>query len=146
MAFELFTTDKVIPRGAPGVTITSYGRLALNKPATYRLEQEKIKFVQLLWDPETSRVGVVPSDKTKDSFTISYGANGNGAAFSCVPFLMYIKYDWRNTRNFAVEWDETTGMYIFGISQMFLGTLVSGEHIKKIVSSKASSSKSELHE
>ncbi len=75
---------------------------------------------------------------------LAYGTNGNGAAFSCIPFLMYIKYDWRSTRNFGVDWNEESGMYVFTIGGEHLGTMISGEHIKRSSIQKGSKKEKEI--
>lgn len=131
MPFELFTTDKIVPRGEPMITITSFGRLSLNKSATRRLEKHGVGFVQLLWDKETNMVGVRPAEKVKGANTLSYGSNGNGAGFSSVSFLTYIQYDWTETRNFLTEWVETSGMYVFQIPPQYIGKPVPKSHTKR---------------
>lgn len=131
MPFELFTPEKAVPRGEPMVTITSYGRIAFNKAATHRLEKTGVKFLNVLWNSDTREVGITSAEKSKNSFALSYGTNGNGAAFSCVPFLVYIRYDWEKTRNFEVLWNENSSMYIFTLNEAFLGFDVTGEHLKR---------------
>lgn len=130
MPFELFTSDKAVPRGEPMVTITTYGRIALNKAATFRLEKEKVQFVQLLWDSGTRQIGIRPSEKVRGAYGLSYGSNGNGAGLSSISFLNYLEYDWTETRNYSIEWNEENGMYVFELPRDLLGKPVPVSHTK----------------
>jgi hypothetical protein len=120
MAWEVYTRDRITP-GDPHVTITKMGRLALNKAATAKLQKQKVEHVLLLWDKDSAKVGVQPSKKVPGSYFVTYGDNGNGAGFSCVTFLNYIKYDWSETHNFPANWDAAEGMFVFDIPNEHLG-------------------------
>ena len=136
MAFELFTSDKVVPRGEPMLTITAVGRISLNKNASSRFEKEKISFVQLLWDKDGSKIAIRPSEKTAGAYKLSFGANGNGAGFSCLSFLNYIQYDWTATRNFPADWDGDQSMYVVTIPAENIGKPVPNGHTKRFAAAK----------
>jgi hypothetical protein len=63
MIFELHEPARSSPsgRGVPTLRVVSGGRLILNAAAKRMLNGTK--FVQLLWDPETKRIGLRPSDE-----------------------------------------------------------------------------------
>ena len=44
---------------------------------------------------------------------------------------MYLHYHRKATRNFSVNWNDADNMFVFEIPKSNLGTLVSGEHMKK---------------
>ena len=130
MSFELFTRERVVT-GVEAVTVTSMGRLAINKIATATLSKANAKFVQLLWDSDTGRVAIRPSGKVTGAYPLIYGVNGNGAGFSCVTFLNFIQYDWLATRNFPLTWDKDLGGYVFQIPSEHLGKPVPQGHLTR---------------
>jgi hypothetical protein len=121
VAFEIFTRE-IVRSVEPTVTITTMGRIALNKSATAVLEKSAVEYVLMLWDKESNRAAIRPiGKKDRRSYRLSYGTKGNGAGFSAVTFLNFIKYDWSKTRSFAIEWvTKTEDMYIFTIPQEHL--------------------------
>jgi hypothetical protein len=115
MAWEIF--DRKTARTVePTVTLTTLGRLALNRGAASILEKIAAEQVFLLWDSLANKVAVkVTGKKDPRSYHLHYGAKGNGAGFSAVTFLNHIKYDWSETRMFPLEWNEAEGMFTFSI-------------------------------
>src|ERR1035437_3872733 len=107
------------------------GRLALNKMATAKLKENNVEFVQLLWDKESSKVGIRPCERVKGSYNVTYGDNGNGAGFSCVTFLNFLTYDWTETRNFPLEWEDDHTMYVFHIPEEHIGKPVPVGHMTR---------------
>src|SRR5712691_7182022 len=107
MAFEVFSR-KVRRLASPQVTLTTLGRIALNKAATAILEKQAVENVVLLWDLETKRFAIRPiSKKDSRAYLVHYGKNGNGAGFSAVTFLDHIGYNYRDGSNaFPAEWNE----------------------------------------
>jgi hypothetical protein len=122
MPFELFTRT-FAKTAAPKVTISGYGRIALNKSAADALAKGGAGFISLFWDKATKKVGIQPSAK-ESAYTYplkSYGIGGKtGTGFSAVTFLNYINYDWSQTRSFGAEWNAADKMLIFGIPQEHL--------------------------
>lgn len=122
MAFEVFTRN-FTRTTAPKVTITNFGRIAINNSASDKLAKNHDGFVVLLWDKATNRVGIQPV-KREDTRTYplkAYGPKGrSGTGFSAVTFLNFINYDWSETRSFPAEWNQTENMLIFGIPQEHL--------------------------
>jgi hypothetical protein len=116
MAWEIFT-KQVIRNAEPTVSITTMGRLALNKAAAAILGKSAAELVLLLWDKEQRKVGIRVTTNKKDqrAYRISYGAKGNGGGFSSVTFLNYIHYDWSKTRSFPMDWNESEGTFVFSI-------------------------------
>jgi hypothetical protein len=122
MAFEVFSR-KVRRLASPQVTLTTLGRLALNKAATAILEKRVVENVVLLWDADTKRFAIRPINK-KDSraYRVHYGKNGNGAGFSAVTFMDHIGYNYKESSNsFPAEWDEEQGMFLVNLSDIVLG-------------------------
>ena len=115
MAWEIFTRQ-VIRTGTPTVTITTMGRISLNKTATITLEKNAVEFVLLMWDKDNHQIGIRPiSKKDPRAYRLSYGAKGNGASFSAVTFLNYTNYDWSKTRSFPVEWNQQEDYFQFKV-------------------------------
>ncbi len=112
MTWEIFTR-KVRRGGNPSITFNKLGRLALNKPATAKFEQDAVEFVLLLWDPVKRQIGIRPiTKKDNRSYRLAYGKRGNGAGFSAKTFFDYIGIDYSESRQFPVRWDEGESMYI----------------------------------
>jgi hypothetical protein len=121
MAWEVYTRQ-VIRTGEPAVTITKMGRIALNKLASELLERASASHVQILWDSESFKCGIkVSSSKDAGAYKLTAGFNGNGAGFSAVTFLNYIRYDWTITRSFNAEWDEPDRLLAFSIPKEHFG-------------------------
>src|SRR5216684_3583840 len=121
MGFEVFTRE-ITRTIEPRVTITSMGRIALNRGASDILAKGKTELVLLLWNKDTKQYAVQPITK-KDSRAYklrAYGPKGNGLGFSCVTFLNYIKYDWSDTRSFDLEYREHEKLMIFTIPEEHL--------------------------
>lgn len=110
MAYEIYN-KKVIRRGAPSVTATRLGRIAINKTATQFLEKEAVEFVLLMWDSENRRIAMRPIGK-KDarSYRLVYGQKGNGAGFSAKTFLDYIGLDYSSSRVLQATWNVEQGI------------------------------------
>jgi hypothetical protein len=122
MPWEVFT-KKVIRTGEPVVTLGKMGRIAFNMSATSLLEASQASHVVLLWDKEALKCGVRVSDsKAPGAYKLTYNEKYNGAGFSAVTFLNYIRYDWRETRAFTAEWDEEQKMLTFDIPAEHFGT------------------------
>lgn len=131
MAFEIFTRE-VVRTTEPMVTITTMGRMALNKSATVILEKNVVEFVLLLWDGDENKVAIRPiGKKDRRAYKLAVGSKGNGAGFSCVTFLNHIKYDWSKTRSFSLEWvSKTEDMFIFTIPEEHLTGRPQGQQTK----------------
>jgi hypothetical protein len=122
MPFEVFSR-KVRRMASPQVTLTTLGRIALNKSATATLEKHAVENVILLWDAETKRFAIRPIAK-KDSraYRVSYGKKGNGAGFSAVTFLDYIGYNYKNeSRSFPADWNDQEGAFLICLNDEVLG-------------------------
>jgi hypothetical protein len=131
MAWEVFT-KKVVRTGEPVVTLGKMGRVAFNMQATGILEDAKVDYVVLLWDKDTNRCGVkVANSKEPGAYKLTYNRKYNGAGFSAVTFLNYIKYDWTETRAFNAEWDGTVKMFVFEIPKEHLGKPVPIGHLTR---------------
>ncbi len=117
MAFEVFTRN-FVRTTAPKVTITNLGRIAINNSASAFLRKNNEQHVLLLWDKDSSSVGIQPVKK-EDTRTYplrAYGPKGrSGTGFSAVTFLNFVNYDWSETRSFGVEWNDTRQMLVFGL-------------------------------
>lgn len=117
MGFEVYTREYV-RSSAPKVSISTFGRISLNRGATEFLTKTYTGFVNLLWDKTSYRVGIRAAKKEDDTtYSLkAYGPKGkSGSGFSAVTFLNFIKYDWSKTRSFSAEWDATGNMLVFGI-------------------------------
>ena len=121
MAWEVYTRQ-VIRTGEPAITITKMGRIALNKLASEILDKDKATHVLVLWDKESFKCGIkIANSKDIGAYNLTPGFNGNGAGFSAVTFLNYVKYDWTTTRSFTAEWDAAEKMLVFSIPKEHFG-------------------------
>jgi len=123
MAWEIFT-KKVNRTGEPVVTLGKMGRMAFNMHATGIFEANHVAYVLLLWDKDTNKCAVKSANsKEAGAYKLTFNQKYNGAGFSAVTFLNYIRYDWTETRAFSAEWDEETQMLVFEISRSIWGSL-----------------------
>ena len=121
MAWELYARQ-VIRTGEPAVTITKMGRIALNKLASELMEKQQAAHIVILWDREKFRCGIkVANSKDVGAYNLTPGSLGNGAGFSAVTFLNYIKYDWTSTRSFTADWDDAEKILAFSIPKEHFG-------------------------
>jgi hypothetical protein len=130
MPFEVYTRS-FVKTSAPKITISGFGRIALNKSAADALTKGGTGFIVLLWDKATNRIGIQPVAKeSTNTYPLkSYGPSGKtGTGFSAVTFLNFIDYDWSETRSFAAEWSAKDKMLIFSIPQEHLAGHKGGPH------------------
>lgn len=117
MPFEIYTRE-FVRTTAPKVTLTNYGRIAINNSATKLLRKKQEGFVILLWDKTTNTVGIQPVQKEdRRAYPLkAYGPKGrSGTGFSAVTFLNFINYDWSKTHSYDVEWRSAENMLTFTI-------------------------------
>jgi hypothetical protein len=99
------------------------GRIAFNMVATGILKDHNATHVVLMWDKESSECAArVASSKDAGAYKLTYNVKSNGAGFSAVTFLNYIRYDWTETRSFNAVWDDSSKMLVFTIPQQHFGT------------------------
>lgn len=127
MAWEIYKRH-VVRTGEPAVTISKMGRIALNMIATGIFQERKVSFAVLLFDRESSRCAVrMATNKDEGAYRITYNEKSNGAGFSAVTFLNYIRYDWTKTRAFNSEWDEKERMFVFSIPKEHFNSSLEGK-------------------
>jgi hypothetical protein len=129
MSFEIFTRN-VVKTGTPSVSITTMGRMALNKAAAKAFEKSATEYVLLMWDIVARKVAIRPIGKKDQRAYKLSGAGSTGVGFSCVTFLNHIGYDWSKTRPFQLEWDEQDGMFVFSVPKEFLGGKPEGQQLQ----------------
>jgi hypothetical protein len=121
MAWEIYERQ-VIRTGEPTVTIGKMGRIAFNMVAAGILSDHKATHLILMWDKESFKCAAkIASSIDSGAYKVTYAEKSNGAGFSAVTFLNYIRYDWTETRSFNAVWDESTKMLIFSIPQKHFG-------------------------
>lgn len=88
MSFERFNHAR--KDFSPKVSISTAGKLSLNEGAVRLWNLEKFKFVSLLYDSETKRIGLeFLEEKTMGSiFKLQFRKNA-GVFISCISFLNY---------------------------------------------------------
>lgn len=122
MAWEVYKRQ-IIRTGEPTVTIGKMGRVAFNMRAAGILGDHNATHVVLMWNKESSECAAkVASSKEIGAYTLTYNTKSNGAGFSAVTFLNYIRYDWTETRSFNAVWDDSEKMMVFTIPQKYFGT------------------------
>ena len=105
------------------MTIGKMGRLAFNMVAVAILRKHDATHVVLMWNSESNECAVkIVSSKDAGAYTLTYNAKYNGADFSSVTFLNYIRYDWTETRSFNAIWNGSEKMLVFSIPQQYFGT------------------------
>jgi hypothetical protein len=119
MPYEIFTR-KVRKLGTPAVTVTKLGRMALNKAATTPFEKQAVENILLMWDGERRQFAIKPiKEKDARSYTLSYGARGNGAGFSAKTFFDFIGLDYSESRMMPAEWNEQDQMFEVKVPDTF---------------------------
>ena len=122
MAWELYARQ-IIRTGEPTVTIGKMGRIAFNMKAVAILREHEATHAVLLWNKESHECAVrIASSKDAGAYTLTYNKKYNGAGFSSVTFLNYIRYDWTETRSFNAVWNDSEKMLVFPIPQQYFGT------------------------
>ncbi len=102
--------------GAPGVTASKLGRMAINKRATQYFEKNAVEFVLVLWDAENKKIGIRPiTKKDPRAYRLKYGENGNGAGFSAKTFFDYIGLDVTESRPMPASWDSEQEMLVIDV-------------------------------
>jgi len=119
MGWEIYKPERTITDG-PSVTVSNLGRVSFNRTAAKTLRAQGKPKVLLLWDKETSSVGIRPTDVQEGTYALNPEATIT-LTFSCVSFLNYIGYDWTRTRSFPASWDKKQGMFVFQVPKEFLG-------------------------
>jgi hypothetical protein len=119
VAYTIFT--RKVPRvGTPSVTLSSYGRIQFNKPATARLEKEAVEYVLLLWDADERKVGVrAIGKKDPRAYRVAYGVKGNGAGLSTKTFFDHIRLNYSESRSIPVQTSDGDIILEFQIPEEF---------------------------
>lgn len=111
MSYEVF--EKVIRRvTTPMLTISQLGRLNFNTAASEVLNKHAVEDVLLMWDKESSKIGVRGINK-KDtrSYRMRFSRRNKSAGFAAKPFLEHIGYDYSQTKAYPCTWNEEQGMF-----------------------------------
>lgn len=105
MSFERFNHAR--KDFSPKVSISTAGKLSLNEGAVRLWNLEKFKFVSLLYDSETKRIGLeFLEDKTMGSiFKLQFRKNA-GVFISCISFLSYFNITMDVTTSYEVSKDK----------------------------------------
>ncbi len=105
MSFERFNHAR--KDFSPKVSISTAGKLSLNEGAVRLWNLEKFKFVSLLYDSETKRIGLeFLEDKTMGSiFKLQFRKNA-GVFISCISFLSYFNIPMDVTTSYEVSKDK----------------------------------------
>jgi len=124
MPFEPYVRE-VVRTTEPKISISTFGRISLNRGATEFVTKTYSGGVVLFWDKATNRVGIQTAKKSDDKSRVynlkAYGPKGKtGSGFSAVTFLNFIQYNWSKTRSFDVEWSATDNMLVFTIPAEYL--------------------------
>ena len=115
MAFEIFTR-KIVRSGAPGVTASKLGRMAINKRATSFFEKNAVEYVLVLWDADTKKIAIRPIAKRDPrAYRLKYGEKGNGAGFSAKTFFDHIGLDFSESRPMPAHWDDDQDMLVIDV-------------------------------
>ena len=115
MAFEAFTGKRRNPLLTPSVSITKEARLQANRAAAELLRHRKVKHVILLWDTESLKVAIRPTNAVDDAYGVTYSERDKSAAIAGKGFCDWIGYDYSETRSFSTTWSEKLGHLEFEI-------------------------------
>lgn len=121
LGWEVYKPERTIT-DAPAVTISSMGRVSLNKAAAKLFRSKRKHRVSFLWNRDIASVGIRPTDKQEDTYLLSSDA-AITLTISCATFLNHIRYDWSQKRSFSASWDHENSMLVFQIPKEFLGAL-----------------------
>jgi hypothetical protein len=101
---------KVIPRNlarasTPVVSTTRLGRITLNASAARILAEKGIEQVYLMWDADSRKFALKPSEKIDAAgYELRFAPGYAGAGFSAKPFLRLIGYDFEETIALSTRW------------------------------------------
>lgn len=117
MAYEVFART-VRRTGAPSVTLTRLGRIALSKSAYQLMEKQAVEYVLLMWDPVGRKVALKPSNKKDGRAYELHAHHRGGAGFSAVTFLEHIGFDMKSgSRQCPAEWNDDQGILEVNVAE-----------------------------
>lgn len=89
MAFEEFTAKSRPNITIPMVSILKYGRIGLNQQCYIKYFKD-YKFVVFLYDKETKKIGLKPTnDHLRNAFNVKVAKTGKMASISATSFLKH---------------------------------------------------------
>lgn len=114
MSWQIYEKTATRRSTEPTLTISKkFGRLGFNAAATELLKQQAFETVLLMWDADTHRIGIRNvMKKDSRSYTLRFSKKQYGAGFAARTFLNHINYDYSETRNFPIEWNEADGIFV----------------------------------
>jgi hypothetical protein len=112
MAFEVFSHQGNKAVGEPRVTVSKNGLLSVNTLCRQRFLKDA-EAVQLLFDPDTRRIGIKPVAKDAEhAYAFRQGKPGGGGQISGSAFLKHYDIAHAKTKAYPAEWDEIAGAVV----------------------------------
>jgi hypothetical protein len=111
MSYEIF--EKIVRRDTePRLTISTLGRFQFNSSASRILDKHPVETVLLLWDKDMRKIAVKSITKKDDrAYRVRYAKKGKGAGFAAKTFLIWIGYDYSETKRYPCTWNEAESMF-----------------------------------
>ena len=107
MAFEEFTAKSRPNTTIPMVSILRYGRIGLNHQCYIKYFKD-YKFVVFLYDKETKRIGLKPTNNhLSNAFNVKTNKTGKMASISATTFLKYYSITFDKSQSYPCHWNET---------------------------------------
>ena len=117
--FEIFERRREHFDTEPGISISEYGKMAFNKPASDFIKTKNWKSVVLLFDKESKKIGIrIPKRFNEAEYKLNYHGD-NYFVFNSPSFIKFIKYPLSRTRRYSLEWNEKEQMYIVDLSEIY---------------------------
>jgi len=117
MAFERFTERLKEGRvGEPMVSIWKTGKILFNMAAMRKFELFDFDYAVLFFDKDSRKVGIMFTNKEGEDGSYNLiKPKAGGYAISATKFLKHHKIDYSEAKNYIVEHDEETNLYIFKV-------------------------------
>jgi len=117
--FELFERRREHIDLVPAMSVSAYGKMAFNKPASDFLVSKNWESVVLFFDRESKKIGIITPRTLSDvKYKLTYHG-GNYFVFNSPAFVKFIKYPLKGTRQFPATWDEKEEMYVIDLSEAY---------------------------
>jgi len=115
VAFERFT--KTGRAFVPKVSIWSRGQIGFSVGAVNRYKIDKYKYVVFLYDADNKRVGFEFTNDEKAAGIARLNHRKTGITVGAKSFLDYYAIDYKETRQYALERDRESSLYVIDLKE-----------------------------
>jgi len=120
--FELFERRREHIDLVPAMSVSAYGKMAFNKPASDFLISRNWKYVVLFFDKESKKIGIkAPKNLNEVKYKLTYHG-GSYFVFNSPAFVKFIQYPVKGTHQFPATWNKEDEMYIVDLLEAYYKT------------------------